>query len=354
MNLAEIRAHTFARCGWDAQNPGQTVINRIDGFINETYRSIMAKKGLETLRRHVVNWSSNPNRSMTTMPTCVTRIYNLWDIEHGTVLRDLSVQDVRRADPKWGPFNQLGETGNPMGYAVYNLNTAAFVQPWEIAPQTGLYMQCASSSALDTSSTLVNVQGVNTAGHPVTASAALNGTTATIPFVSSWTWAIVTKFFLSSATDPQLLVPVAQGEIALAGNYPGPGTPVTPQTYLSLIPAGRKAAHYSAINLYPTPSVAVALSADCDIVSEDLVVAGDQPILPFDFHPLLVIGAAIKEYARREKSQQLVLLQREYNDLLADLMVYANRQVSELRQAPAGLGRGWGRSQLGSMYPAGS
>jgi hypothetical protein len=346
MNLADLEAHVYARCGWDAANPGEAVKRRIDGFLNETYRQIMARKGLETLRRHIVNMGGTANRSMTWMPTCVTRIYNLWDSTNGRLLENLSTRDIRRADPRWSPHTPATDLGNPVGYTIYNLNTAVFIQPWEAFPASGSQLQVVSSSALDSGTVAVHLQGVDVTGTPITAKVPLNGTVA-VDIVTPYNWAIVTKFFLSSVPDPLLTVPIAQGAIQLA-------TPGATQVVISAIRPGRKAAQYSAITLYPTPSAFVALSADCDIVAEDLVEAGDVPILPYDFHSLLVLGAAIKEMGRREKPQQVADLRREANDLVADLLIYANRQVSSQRApfpaAPSGLGY----SQLGSMFPAGS
>lgn len=331
MTLAQIEARAYARLGYDAANPGAAVVARIRGFVNETYHGILGKKGFGALRRELVSFSSAVGQPMTALPVMVTRVYSVSDRTKGWLLDEVTTTDIRRRDP-----GLLATGGQPDAWAVYNLAGGGY-RP---CTPPGQQLFAVSTSASDNSSKSLFLQGIDFSGQLRSASVALNGLTE-VAFPATLAWSLITKCWIE--------VPSTQGLGAIAVAV---GQVVVYETALlgvTIIPQGRSAAKYSLLHLYPTPSTVVLYTADCDLLVEDLIEEGDEPILPQDFHWLLTSGAVLEEYGRREKPAQLSQEQARYRDGLADLTVFVNRLPAE--RHPDAIRR---RSQLGSYFRPGT
>jgi hypothetical protein len=166
---------------------------------------------------------------------------------------------------------------------------------------------------------------------------ALNGTTAATFIVTDWV--TVTKFYLGLSAGG---VTTATGNVTLHQTS-GAGTE------LARITPGRAYARYARVHLFPTPTVAVTYHADVLLHIEDMTQKGDEPYLPEDFQWLLISGACLKEYQKREKPQQYQLELAAWKRGISDLKGFV--------QAGTGIAthRGPRRfSQLGPYYPVGS
>jgi hypothetical protein len=331
MTLAQIEARAYARLGYDAANPGAAVIARVRGFINETYHSLISKKGFGVLRRQLVTFSSVVGQPMTPLPVMVTQVYSVADRTKGWLLDEVTTTDIRRRDP-----GLLATGGQPDSWAVYNL-TAGGYRP--VTPP-GAQLFAVSTSASDGASKSLFIQGIDFSGQLRSASVALNGLTE-VAFPATIAWSLITKCWIEvPATQGLSAIAVAAGQVVLYE---------TALLGVSIIPQGRSAAKYSMLHLYPTPSSVVLYTADCDLLVEDLIEEGDEPILPQDFHWLLTSGAVVEEYGRREKPVQLSQEMARFKAGMDDLTVFVNRLPAP--RHPDAIRR---RSQLGSYFRPGT
>lgn len=331
MTLAQIEARAYARLGYDAANPGAAVVARIRGFVNETYHGILSKKGFGALRRQLVTFNSVAGQSLASLPVMVTHVYSVADRTKGWLLDEVTTTDIRRRDP-----GLLATGGQPDSWAVYNLAAGGY----RAATGIGQFLFTVSTSASDTSPKTLFVQGIDFSGQLRSVSVALNGLTE-VALPQTTTWSVITKCYLEVPSTQGLgAIATAVGQILLYE---------TPTVGVSIIPQGRSAAKYALLHLYPTPSTVVSYTADCDVLVEDLIEEGDEPILPQDFHWLLTSGAVLEEYGRKEKPAQLSQEMARYRDGLGDLTVFVNRLPAP--RYPDAVRR---RSQLGSYFRSGT
>lgn len=331
MNLATIEARTYARLGWDNANPGAAVVARVRGFINETYRELIGRKGFEQYRRQLIPVVAFTGESIGSLSQSVTKIHSMLDTTNNRVLDFVTVDDIRRMDPN------ISTAGRPTAYAIYNLSGAVRKQP----ALTLLY--AISTSASDDATKKVYVQGINSDGELVSVSVALNGITEVQ--IPTYLWSNVTRFYIQiPATQGLGAITPAVGAIylyTLTGQYA--------LTQIGVIPPGRSSARYSQVLLYPTPTQTTGFTADAEVLVEDLIEEGDEPILPVDFHWLLSSGAVIKEYNRREKPVNAAMERQRFDSGVGDLLMFANRQPNN---------RLWKArdrwSQLGPWFPPGT
>jgi hypothetical protein len=132
----------------------------------------------------------------------------------------------------------------------------------------------------------------------------------------------------------------------------GGGAASDPAGTLATIPIGQQFARYMAIQLWPTPGSVITYHVDYTRVIPDMVNAADEPLLPEDFHDLLVEGALVKEWTKKDDGDRRAEAKRVFEAGERELQSWVQSNadtVASLR--PAGLSR---FSQLGASYPAGS
>lgn len=329
-NLATLEKRAYVRLGIDNDNPGAVTIGRIRGFINETYKQIMGRKVLAPLRRQLLTTASISGTPFMAMPQVVSRIHSIADRVNNWVLEPVNLQDIRDIDPGL----QLS-TGNPYAYAEYNLRSPVFRQP----SMTAGNLLFAKSSSVSDNATLY-VQGITTTGAPLSVSKVLNGTTEVA--VSATPFLIVTKMYIQvPATQGVGATATAVGVVSLYAETAG--------TIIGQIPVGRSVARYSIVHLYPSPSAVVTYTCDAEVLVEELVEEGDEPLLPEDYHWLLTSGAIIKEFQRREKHISVTEERIFFRDGMGDLILHVSRSPS-----PNWHGGVRRFSQLGPYYSPGS
>lgn len=100
---------------------------------------------------------------------------------------------------------------------------------------------------------------------------------------------------------------------------------------------------------WPTPSAAVTYTYDYQAALTDLALTGDIPLLPIDFHDVLVLGARMDEYEAREQLERWAVAAKQYSDRLKQLRAWVHQEstVAPLGGRPA-------PSRLGAWYPAGT
>lgn len=318
MILSEIRADLYERLGYSSA-PNADVITRIDRYINEAHREALTKKGCSRLRHAVMTFSSVANSPFAVLPQAVSRIITIQDRTARKLLYEIPIQQIRYMDPSLASI-----VSYPDYYAILNMQAGVALDPSDASD-----VLVDSTSASDTSTAYL--EGVTTGGYPRTASITMTGTTAVSFGVTDWIQ--LNRFYLAAP---------AVGVVTLHEDASG-------GTELARISIGRQSSVYTRIHFYPTPSSAVTYYADVDRLIQPLSNAGDEPLLPDDFHWLLVCGALRKEYTRRENQVFAVAETARWRDGVSDLQVYA-RQMSGV----ATHNRPHRFSQLGPYYPAGS
>lgn len=329
MNLAAIQADMYRRLKFSTA-PDPSVTTRLTAYVNQTQREILGTKGYAMLKRNVLPFSCVANTPFVVLPASVERIVTIQDRVNMTILDEVNIQDIRWDDPALSSTSTF-----PYQYAVLDYAAAASQDPSAAA---AIYAK--SDSASDGSTLTVYLEGIVTNGYYQKASATLNGTTA-VQVGSLATWTNITKFYVNLTAGGSTS---ATGNITL-NQTSGSGTE------LARIAPGYSYARYVRIHLYPTPTQINTYYADVELHTEDMSQAGDEPLLPEDFHWLLVSGGLMKEYRYRE---QLALEQMElglYRNGMADLRMYL------VRRSGVALGdtrRPRRFSQLGPYFPPGS
>lgn len=318
MNLTAILADLYRRLALPAApNPTETV--RLTSFVNTTHRQILGLPGLESLRDDTIRVTTTAGRHTYGLPAAVTRIEGITDVTGQIKLGLQPLQEIRASDPG------LTASGKPDTYAVRGYQQV-HTQP--TGPATTLAVK--SSSAADTT-VAAFIEAVKPQGHQLQAGFTLNGTT---PVTIATDWVEITKFYLT--------IP-AVGEVGLyqdAAATQELATIMPPQTF----------ARYLAVQLYPTPSSATTYYVDYVRKVVDISQGTDEPFLPEDFHWLLVEGALLKEWTKRDDDRR-VSAEREYAKGISALKYFVTCQADDL--PVSGRGR-WHEqpSRYGAYYPA--
>lgn len=325
MNLATIQSQLYGKLNLTA-TPNSDVVARILGFINEAQRELLGMKGLDKLRRSILTFASVANSPFAVLPQAAVQVITVMDRTNNVVLTNISLQELRFTDP-----GLVATTGYPYEYAILNLSSAVTRQP----AAAGV-LSIVSTSASDGATKTAYVEGVDSSGNYKTASIALNGVTPVAPAGS--TWVSITKFYIGLTAGGAT---TAAGAVTLSD---------AAANVLSTIPVGYFHGRYSMLHLHPTPTGVVTYYADVVLHVEDMANGGDEPMLPEDFHYLLIAGAAQKEYDKREKPQQAAKELQRWQRGVSDMKLFVRRKsgvaISDRRLRRF--------SQLGSNFPSGT
>lgn len=317
MNLSAIQADLFRRLDYTS-TPPTAVSTRLTSFLNTTHRQILGMPGLSNLRNDTITFASVLNQATYGLPPSIARIEAITDRTTQLSLRQIALSDIREADPG------MVQTGPSDAYVNRGLQQVA-TQP---AAATGLWI--VSSSASDTTQS-VKVESERTGGYAFSGAATLNGTTRVA--VGAFTDHIeVTKFYVSAVGVGF----ISLFDAAAAGNE------------LARIPIGGTYARYLQVQLYPTPASAITYYVDYVRTIADMANATDEPLLPEDFHWLLVEGALIKEWTKLDDSRR-ILAERDYAKGMSALKYFVNCPPDFL---PSRTGSGRELNRFGANYPA--
>ncbi len=316
MTLGEIEPQIWERLNFN--NPPQAfVARRLRNYLNQTHREILTSPGLDKLRDGNLTFATVTSQQAYGLPQAIAKIKAMYDATNMWRYQYLSLDDLRRVDP--------GLTGNGTPYAWCPLG----YRPVQAQPGgTGLW--AVSSSASDTTQT-VHVSGVRTGGYlTVDQTANVNGITRVA--VGSFTdLTEVTSFSVSGVT----VGTISLYNAAAAG------------TELARIAIGRQTAKYLTVQLYPTPNSVITVS--CDYIREinDLTIDSDEPLVPSDYHWLLIVGVVRKEYQHSDDSRY-AMASAEFMEGMRGLRAWVLNS-EDWRPIPGKIPLR--RSNLGGYYP---
>lgn len=322
MTLSTILAELYRRHGY-ASSPASDVTTRLTAFINTVHRQLLTLPGLEFLRDDTITFASVASQARYGLPQSVAKIKAITDRTNDRRITLATLDQLRNADPG------LDASGTSSSYIPIGWQAVS------IQPSAATELFADSTAAGDTNTAYV--EGIRTGGYFKALSVTMTGTTG-VTFSASFTDFIeITKFYLSAA---------AVGEVRLQTTASGAGG-----EQLAVIPIGQTYARYYGIQLYPNPSSAITYYVDYQRHIEDMSNANDEPLLPEDFHDLLVLGAERLEWRKLDDARAEIATE-EYNTRVRQLKFWVHSSLDYLPVAgkPA-LSR---TSRLGSEYPAGS
>ena len=318
MTYATVLDELYRRLNY-ATSPAAAVTTRLAAFLNTTHRQVLSMPGLDRLRDDTITFASVSARAQYGLPPAVQRVQSVTDRTNDRRLQLRSLDWIRAIDPG------LDQSGTPEAYAPIG------VQAVTLQPSDASEIFVDSTSASDTGTAYL--EGIRTGGYPRTLSVTMNGVTA-VSFAAAITdFVEITKFYISAA---------AVGAVTLHEDASG-------GTELARIPIGQTFSRYQGIQLWPTPSAAVTYYVDYMRNIPDMSVANDEPLLPEDFHWLLVEGALIKEWTKKDDLARRQAAQADYDRGLSDLKYAVTCPADFL---PARSQTGERPSRFGAQFPS--
>lgn len=320
MTRLEIIQKWCRRLGKDATTINTLAKQRCIDFLNERQRRILSAKRFARLRDVPVSLTSVADQADYAL-VGVSKPLRMWDTTNERWIFAMSEAQYRE-------INVTGISGTPDAFVWRGL------RPTAKDPSNASSLFVKSTAAGDTTQTAY-VEGVTTGNVPRSTSVTLTGTTAVDVASTISTWERVDKFYLSA---------VGAGTITLHEDS-GSGTE------LALIAIGQTNTQYQRVSLYQTPGGVYSYLLDVTRDITDLAQDTDTPLLPLDFHDLLLLGALCDEYEHLN-DERLVVAQRNYDKREKELALWlAQTGTSEAY----GLGQPMqAPSQLGSWYGAGT
>ena len=319
MTLREIVDAVLEEVGYSSHGAGQEVRVRVRRRVNEWHRRLLSQPTLTRLLResYSVTFASVASTATYGLPASIGRINGIWDDSNDVKLAQRSLDWLRQMDPG------LSAAGVPECYIPLGIAPVR-AQP---SNSSTLYAKSTSASDVDCAVTL---QYLDANGAPQSSTTTLTGTTG----VAVATTALEVYGFV--------VAPLPVGTVTLHEDS-------DTGDELGRIPAGTGAARYLRLQLWPTPQGATTYRLDATRDSSDLVEETDEPLLPRDFHYLLVLGAVSDELRMRDDTRYAAVRQ-DMEQGKRDLSHWLWNNVDYL---PAS-GRAAQPSRLGAWFPAGS
>jgi hypothetical protein len=272
-----------------AASPATDVTTRLGNALNEGHRMILREPGLQRLRDVAgpVTFASVASLGYYGLPAVLSDIRAITDRTNDRRLQTLSWTAVRSGDPG------LDATGTPHGYVNVGIR-----QVKRLPVSTGLW--AVSSSAADSTQT-IQANGIRSAGDPTgDQTATLTGTTR-VAIGTLTDYVDVLQLSLSAVGAGVVDI----YDAAAAGNL------------LASIPVGALHPQYLGVILYPTPTAAITYYVDGPARILDMDDAQDVPMLPEEFHDLLVHAALLIEYQKRDDPRRAAALEHYKRGLAA-------------------------------------
>jgi hypothetical protein len=288
MNLSQLQADCYRRLNFTAAPP-KGVADRITAFLNEAHRAILAGPGMERLRDDIQTFASVATQARYSLPPNVARIKAITERTNQRRIRFLALDQLRELDPG------LSALGSPDFWVPIGQQAVA-QQPSAAA---GMW---AASTATDTTPK-VFCEAFTTGGYRYSTSVtgtSLTGTTR-VQLGTRTDLTEIVKFYLDSAAAGY----VSLYDAAVSGNE------------LARLEPGKTYARYYGLQLYPTPASVVTYYVDYTRTVADLAQATDEPLLPEDFHWLLVLGALRREYEKTDNTRWAQAVREEQEGLKA-------------------------------------
>jgi len=323
MTLSEMAADVYRRLN-KATSPDTATETRIRAFLNQRHREVLSIPDCQQLRDDVISFATVANQYIYGLPQAVSRVHRMWDAANERTLVERSMDWFRAMAP-----DPTAATGSPEVFVVSGQARVA-VQPSAaatLADASSLWIK--STSASDTA--VARIEGTIFGGYRQVANVTMTGTTA-VQLGTLATWIAVTNVYLSSA---------AVGTVTLHEDSGGGAE-------LARISIGATMPRYWQVYLWPTPAEAITLSLDYAREVSDMSQANDEPLIPVDFHRMLVYGACMDECLKLD-DQRYSAFEREWEKTKA-AMVYGLHARASWRPGARAVR---GASNLGSAFPAG-
>ncbi len=273
MTKAELLAILYERLNYQT-SPASGVTTRLGNMLNEVQRSILRRPGVAKLRDTStgLTFASVASQSCYGLPPVVSNVKSITDRTNDRELKSLSVLSLRKGDPG------LDATGTPYGYVPYG------IRPIVMLPAaTGLW--AASSSASDTTQ-VIQVNGIRSGGiESGDQTATLTGVTRVALGGAGAFTDYVDVLTLTSSVVGVGVITIY--DAAVLGNT------------IATIPIGRTSQQYWLIQLYPTPDAAITYYVDGKQRAPEMDDSVDVPVLPEEFHDLLIHGCLMREYLKQ-------------------------------------------------------
>ena len=325
MTLNEIELDVFRRLDY-ADSPPTSVKARIDGFINQRHRQLLASDRMRPLRMATTTLVTVANLPSYGLPYGCARISRVMDQTNDFMLSTRSYEWARQQYPDLSTASGTPEAWIPLGFAPVTTRPFQAAGLWIVAsnatPGTGLIF------------TLVLVgQG----GQTLTLHPALNATPTTrqpITLPGGFTPTDILDFYVNKP----LTADVGIYDSATAGNL------------VSQIATDQTTARYYRIGFVPVPGSAITYWIDYEREIPALVDPYDEPLLPIDFHDIIALLARMDEYEFKSDDRWMTtrtLVDERKRELRAWVENHDTFRVTAIPTTPS-------RSRLGPYFPAGT
>jgi hypothetical protein len=322
MTLLDIERDICRRLDKNAVNLDPETKARLDTFINDVYRELLRLDGIN-LRDEWMPFNTISGQDRYVLPQSVTQIYRITDRSTGRGLRQVPVTSMRDADP------QARTIGPPIYYAVLS-EGGIQRQPG------GTDLELISVSNQPISAAIV-ISYEDTSGFMRTVTVQMNDqSNAALP--------PEIRRVYSCAYDLSTPIPLASGVVLREK--------VALRT-IAILPAGAGtsglALHQWVLVLWPTPQGIYNYGIDFVYPRRPLTNSGDEPMLPEEFHTLLVWGGCREECLKMD-DDRLGYYKDKYEDDVKRLRAFLHQSRGQ-RWVPSG-GRVRPISDLPGNYPA--
>lgn len=323
MNFLTLKQRLARRLNKNATTLDSATNTRVGDFLNEAHRELLSETGMAKLRDDVLTFATVASQQTYAIPEQgIAKIHRIWEPTTARKLRKRSLAWLREVDAN--PPTGIPDFWIPLSY------TQVAVQP---SNASEVFVK--STSGSDTTQTCY-VEGVITGGYRRTASVTLTGTTGVSLNTAITNFIEIDKFYLSAT---------AVGTVTLLEDS-GSGTE------LSRIAIGDTYAKYLSFLLYQTPSTAVTHSMDVTRGIADMSQDTDEPLIPEDFHDLLLDMAVLKELVKGDDPERYAMTDKHRikrrNELREWLFTGGDPGDDEHDDRS-----GSQSSNLGAWYPAG-
>lgn len=295
MTLAQMLADLYRRTGFTS-TPASEVTTRMTAFLNETQQEMFEEPGIQYLLDDQINIVSVANQALYGLPTHLLSIKAMRDATNKRTLSPMSLGMYRSMYP-----DPSINTGIPSWWVDLGMSEVV-TQPMGVQ----LYVQ--STSASDTGTVYLEGYFAANGGAYGNTSVVMTGVTPAL--LGSGVTHNITKFFSSVA---------AVGIISL--------TNMAGSIIYTQIAAGDTVPRFRRLALVPTPTSVVTYNLDVQRTIADMAISTDEPILPIQFHRVLLAGARAKEYEKQRDAERWQMARTEYMAGMKKLKYYAFKQV---------------------------
>jgi len=327
VTFKEITEDVLERSGYTL-NAG-TTRERIKRLVNQHYRQLLAFSRFSGYRDGHTPLVTVAAQPLYGIPVTLQRIDQIYDPNGNNAPLAKRSKAWLRADVRanQGP-------GTPIVYVDYGIKPI-----FRFPVETGSGIWAASSAAGDTTQT-VTMQSFRVDGFTYNPSATtLTGTTR-VQLGTLATLVDVEKLRLSAACAGD----VTFYDAAVAGNI------------LGVIPIGRTTQLFTVLQLYPVPSSAITYLVEGQRRVEDMDNDIDEPLIPLDFHQILVLRPLIAELreVKKQLTQASEIERSELIPLEAEMAAYPIVSADNIIVPEDGRSKARIQgSNLGSWFPTG-